>query len=75
MFNNRCMPRQCPVVEPTVTNCVEETIYHNVEHIVPVHTHTIKKHIYNHTYTPRFTQSEECQVINNECGCQSNMFR
>ena len=73
MFNKRCCPRQnmcCkmdPIIEPVINNCVEKEYYYDVEHIIPVHTHVINKHIYNHTYKPQFTCSEECQVINNEC--------
>lgn len=37
-------------------------------HCIPIHTHVINKHIYNHTYTPQYTCSEENVVINNECG-------
>ena len=73
MFNKRCCPRQnmcCkmdPIIEPAINNCVEKEYYYDVEHIIPVHTHVINKHIYNHTYKPQFTCSEESQVINNEC--------
>lgn len=68
--------RECnrPVVEPTVTNCVEKEYYHEVEHIIPVHTHVINKHIYNHTYKPEYTCSEENQIINNECSGNMNNF-
>lgn len=76
MFRNCCQrqnmgcaqPNCQPIMEPTVTNCVEKEFYHEVEHIIPVHTHVINKHIYNHVYKPQYTCSEECQVINNECG-------
>lgn len=37
-------------------------------HVCPIHTHTINKHIYKHTYTPQYTCSEECQVENIDCG-------
>ena len=37
-------------------------------HVCPIHTHVINRHIYNHTYTPQYTCSEENQVINNDCG-------
>ena len=88
MFNRNCCPRQnmcceprveccepkreCPVTDPGVTNCVEREFYHEVPHVIPVHTHVINKHIYNHTYRPEYTCSEECQVINNECGRCNN---
>lgn len=83
MFNRNCCQRQnmcceprrnCPVMEPQVTNCVEKEFYHEVEHVIPVHTHVINKHIYNHTYRPEYTCSEECQVVNCECGCPGNKF-
>jgi len=77
MFNQNCcnqvMP-SCPreIVEPVVNKCIEKCCYHEVSHICPIHTHVINKHIYNHTYRPCYTCSEECQMINNECGscCQ-----
>ena len=56
------------VVEPTITKCVEQEFYHEVPHVCPIHTHTINKHIYKHTYTPQYSCSEECQVSNLECG-------
>lgn len=83
MFNKPCNcrgPRQCEqpkpciereVVEPTVTNCVEREFYHEVPHVVPVHTHVVNKHIYKHTYTPCFTCSEEnvvCDMGPDCCG-------
>ena len=37
-------------------------------HVCPIHTHTINKHIYKHTYTPQYSCSEECQVENIDCG-------
>lgn len=56
------------VVEPTITKCVEQEFYHEVPHVCPIHTHTVNKHIYKHTYTPQFSCSEECQVVNMDCG-------
>ena len=56
------------VVEPTITKCVEKEFYHEVPHCCPIHTHTINKHIYTHTYTPQYSCSEEDVVINNDCG-------
>ena len=45
-------------------------------HVCPIHTHVINRHIYNHTYTPRYTCSEECQIVNNDCGkCSGFMNR
>lgn len=56
------------VIEPTITKCVQQNFYHEVPHVCPIHTHTINKHIYKHTYTPQYTCSEECQVENIDCG-------
>ena len=72
MFGRNCRQNMCPqqpVMEQPITNCVEENIMHQVDHIIPIHTHVIKRHIYNHTYPPKYSCSEECQVINNDCGC------
>jgi len=65
-FNNQQM--ECPVTEPTITKCVEKEFYHQVPHVCPIHTHVINKHIYEHTYTPQYSCSEENQIINNDCG-------
>lgn len=64
-----------PIIEPTITKCIEKEFYHEVPHCCPIHTHIINKHIYNHTYTPEYTCDEENVVINNDCGsCSQNMF-
>ena len=72
MFENQ-LPQGCQrqiqeVVEPVINKCVEKVYQHEVPHICPIHTHIINKHIYNHTYTPRYSCSEENQIINNDCG-------
>ena len=61
-----CMEQ--PVVEPTITKCVEREFYHEVPHVCPIHTHVVNKHIYKHTYTPQYTCSEEEQISNLDCG-------
>ena len=79
LFNNRgccqnqnMMPNMCckqrPIIEPTITKCIEENFYHEVPHVCPIHTHKINKHFYKHTYTPQYTCSEEQQVVNIDCG-------
>ncbi|MBE6159656.1 MAG: hypothetical protein E7157_01255 [Lactobacillales bacterium] len=61
-----CMEQ--PIIEPTINKCIEREFYHEVPHVCPIHTHTINKHIYKHTYTPQYTCSEEEQVCNMDCG-------
>lgn len=69
---NKNMQMECPVTEPVITKCIEKEFYHEVPHVCPIHTHTINRHIYTHSYTPQYTCSEESQVINNDCGgCSS----
>lgn len=68
MPNNDCCDRD-PVVEPVINKCIEREFCHEVNHVCPIHTHVINKHIYNHTYTPQYTCSEENQIINNDPGC------
>ena len=58
---------QC-VMEPTITKCIEKEFYHEVPHVCPIHTHVINRHIYNHSYTPQYTCSEENQVCNIDNG-------
>ena len=74
MNNNCCMndyDRQMmqPIQEPTITNCVEREFYHEVPHVCNYHTHYVNKHIYQHTYTPQYTCSEEEVVCNIDPGC------
>lgn len=66
---------ECQVVEPTITKCVEEECIHEVPHVCPIHTHVIKRDIYNHTYTPQYSCSQENQVVNNDCGSCSNFMQ
>lgn len=68
MNQNMGCCQESQVVEPTITKCVEEEVYHEVPHICPIHTHKITKHIYKHTYTPQYSCSEEDQVCNMDCG-------
>lgn len=78
MFGRQGCQRQVTeqVIEPTITNCVQKDFYHEVPHICPIHTHVINRHIYNHTYTPKYSCSEENQVVNNDCGkCSGFMNR
>lgn len=67
-MQNDCCDRE-PVVEPVINKCVEREFCHEVKHVCPIHTHVINRHIYNHTYTPQYTCSEENQVVNNDPGC------
>ena len=68
MFDMNPPMMEGQVIEPTINKCIEKEFYHEVPHVCPIHTHTINKHIYKHTYTPQFTCSEECQTINIDCG-------
>lgn len=63
------------VVEPTITKCVEQDFYHEIPHVCPIHTHTVNKHIYKHTYTPQYSCSQECQSVNLDCGKCSNFVQ
>ena len=68
-MQNGCCQQNCPIVEPAINKCVEREFCHEVNHICPIHTHVINKHIYNHTYTTQYSCSEEDQIINNDPGC------
>lgn len=66
-------PPMCqPITEPTITKCIEKEFCHEVQHVCPIHTHVINRHIYKHTYTPQYTASEENQIVNVDPGncCQ-----
>ncbi|MBQ9182064.1 MAG: hypothetical protein IJ134_05495 [Bacilli bacterium] len=63
-----------PIVEPTITKCIEKEFCHDVPHVCPIHTHVINKHIYKHTYTPQYSCSEENQVFNDDCGSCSQFL-
>lgn len=85
MFNKKCCMQQMPcmnecdrepIMEPVINKCVEREFCHEVKHCCPINTHIINKHIYNHTYTPVYTCTEEDVVINNDCGgCAGFMNR
>lgn len=68
------MPGQMtyPIVEPGRERCVYRNIYHEVPHVCPINTKVINNHIYRHTYSPRYTCSEENVITNQQCGscCQ-----
>ena len=51
----------------------KESIKKGQGHICPINTHTINRVHYVHSYTPKYTCSEETQIINDDCGC--NMFK
>ena len=81
MFNKRacCCNKMMqqpmePIYEPMINNCVEKDFYCEVPHICPINTHTINRVHYVHSYTPKYTCSEETQIINDDCG-GCNMFR
>lgn len=63
--------RECnaPIIEPVIERCVTRDICHTVEHVCPIHTRIINNHIYEHTYRPEYTCSEENVVTNIEPGC------
>ncbi len=65
-INNCC---DTPIIEPVINKCVEKEFCHEVKHVCPIHTRVINRHIYNHTYIPKYTCSEENQVVNNDPGC------
>lgn len=67
--NEREMCEPMCVHEEPINSCVQRDICHDVKHIVPIHTHMIDRHIYNHTYVPQYTCSREEQVVNNDPGC------
>lgn len=74
MNNGSCQQQmEGPVMEPTITKCIEKEFYHEVPHCCPIHTHVVNKHIYTHTYTPQYTCSEENVVVNNDCGSCSGL--
>ena len=72
--NRDCGCQQQPIIEPAINKCVEREFCHEVQHICPIHTHVINKHIYKHTYTPEYSCSEENQVINLDCPGNTNQF-
>lgn len=59
---------QCPIVEPTIEKVVKRDFCHEVPHICPVHTKVINNHIFNHTYVPQYTCSEENILSNIDQG-------
>lgn len=75
IFKNDCCERQGmmePIIEPMINNCVEKDFYCEVPHVCPINTHTINRVHYVHTYTPKYTCTEETQVFNDDCGSCCN---
>ena len=80
--NNCCFEQTCcmqenncgcdPIVEQPIERCIERNICHKVEHICPINTRIINNHIYEHTYTPQYTCTEENIVTNIDPGCCAN---
>lgn len=66
-FGGGCGCNQ-PVVEPVINKCIEKEFCHEVQHVCPIHTHVVNRHVYNHVYQPQYTTSEENQIINNDNG-------
>ena len=61
-----------PIIEQPIQRCIERNICHKVEHICPIHTTVVNNHIYEHTYRPEYTYSEENAVTNIDPGCCAN---
>lgn len=61
-----------PMSEPVQQKCIHRTFVHEVPHVCPIHTRIINHHVYKHTYSPKYTCSEENTVSNVQCGscCQ-----
>ena len=64
LFNKPCCQNQNPctcevVYEEPINNCVQKDYYHEIKHIVPIHTNVVNNHIYKNTYVPEYTCSEE----------------
>ena len=57
-----------PIIEPMQERIVNRTIMHEVPHICPINTKVINNHVYRHTYSPRYTCSEENVCTNVQCG-------
>ena len=75
--NNCCETERCgcgPVIERPIERCIERNICHRVEHVCPIHTRIINNHIYEHTYRPEYTCSEENTVTNIDPGCSGFNF-
>lgn len=73
LFGSKCCnqnPSTCEVVyEKPINNCIQKDFYHEIKHIVPIHTNVVNNHIYKNTYVPEYTCSEEntCTNINDNC--------
>lgn len=64
-YNMSC---QMPVYECPMENVCERVIMHDVPHIVPIHTKIINRHVYKHSFIPKYTSSE-CDVCENVYDC------
>ncbi len=57
-----------PIIEPMQERVVNRTIMHEVPHVCPINTRIINNHVYRHTYSPRYTCTEENVCTNVQCG-------
>lgn len=51
-----------------------KSIINTQAHVCPIHTRIINNHIYEHTYRPEYTTSEENVVTNIDPGCCGQNF-
>lgn len=68
---NNCENKTCEITDtlcPDVRVC-ERVIMHDVNHIMPIHTKIINRHVFKHTYTPVYTCEEVSVCENVTCPC------
>ena len=66
-MNNEYENQGCgcqPIYECPKEQTCERVIYHDVQHIVPIHTNIVNHHIYRHSFVPCYTMSE-CHTCEN----------
>lgn len=69
-MKERCY--ETPTIEeqsPVDYRVCEKVIMHDVNHIMPIHTKVINRHVFRHSYTPVFTceEMDVCENIINPC--------
>jgi hypothetical protein len=60
----------CPIIEPPMERVVQRCFMHEVPHVCPINTRIINRHIFRHTYQPRYTCTEQNEAVSiNQGSC------
>jgi len=61
-----------PIMEAPQERVVQRNIVHEVQHVCPINTRIVNRHIFRHTYRPAYSCCEENVVCHESCGSCCN---